>query len=293
MTAHSRFVSRLRANRATFGAMGTPRARRGDGAASGKKRATKRWPYRFAMVELGSLFVDHEYQRPLTTFANEVIDEYDPALLGTLIVSERDDGTYAVIDGQTRLAGMAANEEPAAPCLIYHGLTREDEAKLFADLQVKRRGMATYLRFRASLVAKDPEALAIRSIVQGAGFELDVDETAHTVKSIAALENVYRKDPGLLRRVMDTIAATWPDPTTEARSSGDLIRGLALFLERERHVDDERLVSRLSAITPRMLRHRANALQEGAGGGSGRPGYMADAILGIYMRGKGTRAIAA
>jgi hypothetical protein len=259
--------------------------------APSRKRTTKRWPYRFAMVQLDSLFVDHDYQRPLTTFADEVIEQYDPALLGTLIVSERDDGTY-VIDGQTRLAGMAANDEPAAPCLVYHGLTREDEAKLFADLQTKRRGMATYLRFRASLVAKDPEALAIQGIVQGEGFELGVDETAHTVKSIAALEAVFRKDPALLRRVMGTIAATWTDPATEARASGDLIRGLALFFERERHVDDERLVNRLSAITPRMLRHRANALQEGAGGGSGRPGYMADAIVGIYMRGK-PRAVAA
>jgi hypothetical protein len=64
-------------------------------------------------------------------------------------------------------------------------LTRAQEAQLFSDLQTKRRGMATYLRFRAALVAEDEEAMAIAAIVREAGFELDVEETAHTIKAIA------------------------------------------------------------------------------------------------------------
>src|SRR3954468_12926784 len=140
----------------------------------GRKRDAKpKWPYRFEMVPLDRLTVDI-YQRPLTTFVDEVTNDYNPALVGTLIVSEREDGTVAVIDGQTRAEGMRRNSEPAAPCLIYSGLTREDEAELFADLQTKRRGMATYLRFRATLIARRPEALAIAEIVQAQGFELDI-----------------------------------------------------------------------------------------------------------------------
>lgn len=267
----------------------TAKAPTGAGRSTGgsKRTAKKKWPYRFEVVPVESLLVDDRYQRPLTSFVDEVTRDYNPALIGTLIVSERDNGHLAVIDGQTRLEGMRRNGEEGAPCLVYHGLSHEQEAELFADLQTKRRGMATYLRFRASLVAKNTEAIAIAAIVQHAGFELDTTLTAHTVKAIAALESIYRRDPQLLSNVLDTIAQAWPDPDTEFRTSGDMIRGLAVFLTREQRVNPERLIEKLSAVTPRMIRHRANALKEGSGSGGGSPGYTADAILGIYMRGKG------
>jgi hypothetical protein len=251
------------------------------------KRAT--WPYRFALIDLGDLFVDDAYQRPLTSFVEQVTRDYNPALVGTLIVSERPNGSHAVIDGQTRMEGMRRNGEAVAPCLVYHDLSREQEADLFAELQTKRRGMATYLRFRSQLVAKRPEALAIQQIVTGAGFDLDVELRTATVKAIAALEFVYRRDPDLLGQVMNIIAAAWPDPLTQYRTAGEIIRGLAVFLRREKRIDEARLIDRLSGVTPGTLRHRANALREGAGSGSGSTSYMADAILGVYMRTAGGR----
>lgn len=274
----------------TTGAEPATRTRkRGKGESKGdtpQDDGRRSWPYRFEMVPLEALVVDERYQRPLTNFVETVTREYDPALVGTLIVSERARGKMAVIDGQTRMEGMRANGETSAPCLVYSNLTPAQEAQLFSDLQTKRRGMATYLRFRAALVAEQEEALGIAAIVREAGFELDVEETPHTIKAISALEGVYRRDPALLVTVMAVIAAAWPDPDTEARTSADIIRGLAAFLARERKVDVERLRDRLAATEPRTIRHRAGALQEGAGGGGGRAGYMADAILGIYMRGR-------
>jgi hypothetical protein len=273
-------------NMGTTGAEPATRSRGRGKASKAVPEDRRSWPYRFEMVPLDALVVDERYQRPLTNFVETVTREYDPALVGTLIVSERPKGKMAVIDGQTRMEGMRANGEIEAPCLVYPNLTRAQEAQLFSDLQTKRRGMATYLRFRAALVAEAPEALAIAAIVREAGFELDVEETTHTIKAIAALERVYRRDPALLATVMAVIGAAWPDPDTEARTSADIIGGLATFLARERKVDVERLRDRLASTEPRTIRHRAGALQEGAGGGGGRAGYMADAILGIYMRGR-------
>lgn len=272
---------------ATKAAPAKRRARGQESATAGEDRRT--WPYRFEMVPLSRLLID-VYQRPLTSFVETVAAEYDPALLGCLIGSERPEGTVAVIDGQTRAEAMRRNAETHAPFLIYTGLSLAQEAGLFADLQTKRRGMASYLRFRSALIARRPEATAIAQIVRDAGFELGVDMTPHTVKAIAALEKVYRRDTDgeLLRTVMGVIARAWPNPDTEGRVSGDMIGGLGVFLSKERNVDVDRLVDRLSAVDPRTVRHRANALQEGSGSGTGgRAAYMADAILGIYMRGKG------
>lgn len=250
------------------------------------------WPYRFDLLPLDRLFVDKRYQRPLTTFVEKVTKHYNPALVGTLIVSEREDSRFAVIDGQTRWEGMKHNGEEVAPCLVYEGLTREAEAELFADLQTERRGMATYLRFRAALVAKREEAVEISKIVTGAGFDLGVQETPHTIKAIAALEYVYRRDPELLRTTMEILAAAWPDPDVEYRAGGDMIRGVAIFLTREKNVDVHKLMDKLASTTPSVIRHRANALKEGGGGGGGstRAAYVADAILGVYMRGRTARA---
>lgn len=277
----------------------------GTPASEGATKGRRDWPYRFELAALERLFIDADYQRPLTSFVETVTAEYDPALVGTLIVSERADKRLAVIDGQTRCEAMRRNAEPAAPCLVYSNLTRAQEAELFADLQTKRRGMATFLRFRAALVAQKQEAVAIAGIVtkagRNAGFELGIQDKGTTVKAIAALEKTYRKDPTLLVTIMNLIAAAWPAAGTatepkkyEARVSSDMINGLAIFITRETKVDIERLRERLAGTEPRTIRHRANALQEGSGSGSGgRAGYMADAILGIYMRGRGRASVAA
>jgi hypothetical protein len=269
----------------------TATTRKGSGRAT--KTGRRRWPYRFAMVPVDRLFIDADYQRPLTSFVEEVTRDYDPAKLGTLLVSERDDGRFAVFDGQTRLEAMKRNGEPEAPCLVYSDLTPEQEAQLFADLVTKRRGTATYLRFRAELRAGKPETVAIAEIVQAAGLDLGLVETPATVRAVAALEYVYRRDPQLLPLVLGIITAAWPDPATDARLTGDILRGLATFLQRESDVQHETLVERLAGVTPMMIRHRANALKEGSGSGGGSPGYVADAILGIYLRGKTTRAATA
>lgn len=248
-----------------------------------------RWPYRFALIELDQLFVDEDYQRPLTTFLQKIVDKYDPALVGTLKVSERNGRKrtrFAVIDGQTRLAGMREHEEPVAPCLVYTGLSQAEEADLFARFQTERRGMASYLRFRAALVAKKPEALAIAQIVSDEGFELGVRETKGTIKAIAALEGAYRVSPDTLRETMHIIKRAWPDPTMEYRTSADIITGIRRFLTDNPSLDQSVLIERLAGTTPRVVRHRANSLREGAGGAGTRGTYVGRALVGVYtMRG--------
>jgi hypothetical protein len=120
-------------------------------------------------------------------------------MVGTLVVSERHDrrrkASYAVVDGQTRMYGMGANDEPVAPCLVYTNLSPAHEAKLFADLQTQRRGMATALRFRAALVSGDEEAHAIATTARDAGMKIAGDGDMSGIKSIAAVEWLYRRDP--------------------------------------------------------------------------------------------------
>jgi hypothetical protein len=249
------------------------------------------WPYRFELIPLDDLFVDPTYQRPLSSFAERIKRDYNPAMVGTLVVSERNDrrrkAQYAVVDGQTRMYGMGANGEPVAPCLVYTDLSPAQEAKLFADLQTQRRGMATSLRFRAALVSGDEEAQTIAAVARAVGMKIAGDGDLSGIKSIAAVEWLYRRDPTLLRRVLEIVSAAWPEGSTvqDPRTRGEILRGVGRFIL-EHDPDDERLIERLSKVTPTQLRHRANALREGSGIGGSWDRYVREAMIGVYARGR-------
>lgn len=249
------------------------------------------WPYRFAVLSVDALFVDASYQRPLTTFAKRIRDQFDPALLGTLIVSARAEDRFAVVDGQTRAEAVrqlaATGDAPGVvPCLVYDGLSRADEANLFARLQKERRGIASYHRFRAALVAGDEEAIDIQRIAKAAGYE--VGPAAKTqISAVAGLEKVYRRSPQMLERVLGTFRRAWRD---QHMPNGELLRGLGYFFDHTKTVDDVVLAQRLGEVTPANLARRASALREGMGHGGGSDKYMAGAIAGIYRSGALRRA---
>lgn len=265
--------------------------RGGNGAAPDMAK----WPYRFEVVAIKYLFIA-EYQRPLTSFVEEIERDYNPALVGTLCVSERSKTRFAVIDGQTRAEGMKRRGETMAPCLVYFGLEPADEAALFALFQTKRRGMTSGSRFLAQVYAKDPHAVEINDVVQGLGFQITAGGTApQGINAVAALEYVFHgarvgkkakqtRDPELLAKVLETIKAAWPTlPETSKHSS--IIRGLGFYFTNQgRNADLERLSLRLNKVTPTSLAKRAQSLREGEGSTQNSPAFMARAIEAQYHR---------
>jgi hypothetical protein len=244
---------------------------------------TPDWPYRFEIIPLDELAVDSAYQRPLTSFWQTVRDRFNPALVGTLVVSERKNGSKWIIDGQTRWEAMRARALPNVPCLVYEGLSKQQEADLFGELQTQRRGMRTYHRFRAQLVAKKPEALEIAKVATEAGFDLGVVESRDTLQSIAALERAYRVSPDHLADVLGIIRDVWGTQDRTAVSA-QIIAGLSTFVRKQERLDYDRLRDRLRDVTPQLLLNRASQIREGAGTGTGAAGSVAQAILSVYMR---------
>lgn len=242
------------------------------------------WPYRFEIVELGELAVDDSYQRPLTSFWKTVSEQFNPALVGTLVVSERRNGKKNIVDGQTRWAAM--QEQPGllkAPCLIYEGLSKKQEAQLFALLQTQRRGMRTYDRFRAQLVGGEPMAVGISKIAEDVGFELSAVETPRTLKSIAALERMWKLDPEHLREILELVRDIW-GVSEKTAVSAQILTGLSTFIRNQEKLDYERLEKRLRDVTPALIINRASQIREGAGWGTGAGKSVAQAILAEYTR---------
>ena len=77
--------------------------------------------------------VTEQYQRILNMKnVAGIVKNFDPAKLGVLVVSHRADGTYAVLDGQHRLAALRRLGYDAANCIVLEGMTIRQEADYFA-----------------------------------------------------------------------------------------------------------------------------------------------------------------
>lgn len=251
------------------------------------------WPYEFQVVALRYLTVD-AYQRPLTSFVDKIVKNFNPALVGCLCVSKRSNTKYAVIDGQTRAKGMERLGMSEAPCVVFTGLTREQEAALFALFQTERRGMTSAARFNAEVIARNPTAIAINEVVEGIGFRIDHAGAPGTIKAVAAVEYVYHGakgggkktgDPELLAKTLETIKAAWPKlPDTAVGAT--MIRGLGYFLAKKDNekIDLDKLALRLGRVSPSELAKRAEQLREGRGMSGNSPLYLAEAIEAQYRK---------
>lgn len=241
--------------------------------------ALSKFPFYFEMVPIGLMFVDHDYQRPPTSLVTAIENHFNPSLVGTLSLSLRGSGKYAVIDGQTRMIGTEKLGFVALPSLVYEGLSKADEAGVFELLQTQRRNATSWTRFRAALVAKNPESLAIKALVESIGRKVGGDPDS--IRSVAALEYGYRLHPFTLERSLVALTAAYPDRVP----SGQLIRSMHYFLMRNSQIDDVKLERRLKATGLEELTIRAAHLRASKAkvDGRGAISYLAQAIKNTYQ----------
>lgn len=253
-----------------------------------------KFPYRARDVRFDQMFVDKDYQRPLTSFAETIYARFDPELFQTLIVSDRGPQAkprYALIDGQTRWFAARRLGIQEGPCSVFVDLTPEKEASLCWRYQKHRRGTPTPHRFKAQLASGDPESMAIKELVESIGYQ--VGDGKDKIQSIAALEYCFRADEFLLARVLSDYWEAWPEVVPGAK----FIRGLHYFFRnypigdpaaraKNPEIDDEKLVRRLKTAGPDGLEKKLLAIQEISGGKGSREKLVALAIQSAYSSGK-------
>lgn len=167
-------------------------------------------------------------------------------------------GRYYVFDGQNTIeARKACNGGMDLPilCKVFTGLTKEDEAILFAV----QTGFSTELtageRLRADLVAQDPDALAFAAATNQSNFELALDgiQGDWRIYCIRAAQNVYHHyGPSIYMDTLDIIADAWKGDVDSLRSGilWGVSRFIALYQE---EYDAERLIQRLHTVHPKTI----------------------------------------
>lgn len=184
-------------------------------------------------VPLDKLIVDGRYQRPVEEKrVARITDEYDAKLFGTLELSQRANGTFAVIDGQHRYEAAKRLNVKRVPALVHKGLNAKQEADLFARTNMGRKPLTPIQRFRAQVFSGDPRAVELQGIITEAGFKVDYTESATelgAIRSIVALENAYTTHGAEhVRLTLTTIADLWFGERTATDQF--IIRGMSQFL---------------------------------------------------------------
>jgi hypothetical protein len=210
----------------------------------------------YRVIPTKQLMTDTRYQRELDErHVARIVNNFDPNKLGTLHVSDRGKAKYPVFDGQHRLAALRKLGIEKAPCLVYSGLSAEQEAELFSR-QGDRRKVHTIDLFRAAVFAGEPEATAIMEIVQRRGYTIEnVSNKGRNIYAVQALRWIYRRGGGeALDQTLGLIECWNGDPKA---TDSILLRGVCVLLERygDRIGPEHRV--RLAEVGPMTVLRRA------------------------------------
>ena len=134
--------------------------------------------FAYQMVNSALLIPCIEYQRMLRMEkVSQIAENFSEYIANEPKVSYRD-GRFYVFDGQNTVEARRTcngGKDVTIRCKVFYGLTKEDEATLFAI----QTGNATCLtageRLRANLVAENPDALYFVGITSNAGAEFAYD----------------------------------------------------------------------------------------------------------------------
>ena len=212
----------------------------------------------YQMVNSALLIPCAEYQRVLhVEKVAHIAENFSEYVANEPKVSFRD-GRFYIFDGQNTVeARRTCNGGMELPirCKVFYGLTKEDEATLFAI----QTGNATCLtageRLRANLVAENPDALYFVGITSNAGVEFAYDgiRAPWKIYCIGTAYELY-KQYGCERYVemLHIINEAWKG-NVDSYLAG-VIRGVARFISvYEGEYSRERLVQQLARTHPKTI----------------------------------------
>lgn len=249
-------------------------------------------------IPLNLLGVDPRVQRSQDARrSNKIAAELNLDAVGLLCVSQRDDGTYWIIDGQHRAEALRVNGfgNDLVACEIYTGLSLADEAAMFR-LRNNTAKPQYIDKFRVRLVEGDPDALDVMEILRSRGWLLIGQEgnAAGRISAVQSLERIYAVDktskPTAAERTIATVTAAWSHDDNGV--DGRLIDGLGrVFLRYGSALDSGDIIDRLRKYPggAGALIGKARGLKDLMGGTLSTA--FAEMFVELYNKGRRTRAL--
>lgn len=256
-------------------------------SSSSKKNNRVEYKTRMGWVRLDQMKINPLAQRGFDrAHAEDLTSNFDPDIAGNLHVSERD-GWYYVVDGQHRRAAYIAwlgDSSQQVLCHIYEGLTAEQEAELFLQLNHQKK-QTPMSRYQVALTAGRPDETDVDRIIRSLGLKIGTSKAQQEIGCITAILSTYtRQGPGALswslRIIRDSYGFDGFKP--------NVIRGLALVTNRYgNQIDEDQMVNRLKRMTLPDALAKSKQLRDGLGTALDRA--FAATAVDAYNRGRGKK----
>lgn len=211
-------------------------------------------------MSTSQLTSDLPYQRGVEQKnVDKLIRNWNSRELYPVIVSFRD-GKFNVVDGQNRIAAMrqmAGGGDVIVPCMIYTGMTYEQEAELYAKLDQGKRPLTPRQHTKALVESgSDAKILEIKCLVENVGFVWALDEPTgepFEIAPIRALINAYQLLGGeAFTRMLSLMAGAWQGTPNSLKAS--MLSGMALFVKTyETELSDRAFVRRMALVSPEEI----------------------------------------
>ena len=128
-------------------------------------------------VPVDSLYVDHSYQRTISTKKGEkvisdIVLKFNWPLFQPITITEREEGGYWVIDGQHRFTAAQRLKIREIPAALVDLPTSHEKANAFVQINAARVSINALAVHHAKVVAGDPMAVRLQVCCDKAKVEI-------------------------------------------------------------------------------------------------------------------------
>jgi len=242
-----------------------------------------------AWVELDRIFVDASYQRPIKPRrVQQILRDFTWAQFGALMLVAREDGRFAVYDGQHRFE--AARQHPAitaVPAAIVVLDQAYEEAQSFLGVNVNRSAISTVEKYWAGIEAGDDLMMQICSVLDEAGCEVVPPGTKSAApgrtSAITAIERAIKAyGDTAVTQACKALREAWPKDA--GALNGTMIQALArLYRNNRRAIDHQRMVTKLHGKDRKILVADGETFRKMGGGDAAL--NIAKVLVEVYNKG--------
>lgn len=212
----------------------------------------------------------------------EIVEDYDHKIANPIKVSYRD-GKYYLFDGlHTRESQVVFNGTDDFPifCRVYYGLTKEDEARLFAKQFGYSEPVPMINRLRALEVAKDDKVLNFLQTTRKSGFAIDLTHRFANNGRISAVCEAFKvfNNYGAAEysKMLKFLHKTWAGEKWSI--SKFMLAGVSRFMKMY-EVSEKKFISAFREVTHSDILKEVQKF-----GGMSRDGAFAAALADIFDR---------
>jgi hypothetical protein len=142
-------------------------------------------------IEKSLMNVDIEYQRESVLARTlKIARDWSWTRCGALIIVERDDGRYFILDGQHRaLAASKRDDINELPCLVFQSSGVEKEALVFRDINTDRRLPTALETWKAEVKGEDENTLFAHALITRSGLKPGKSGEKGTIRCVKSIKS--------------------------------------------------------------------------------------------------------